>query len=401
MEHTTKFVEEIDVNKLIPYANNAKTHSEDQIRKLQASLTEFGFINPILVDQKYNIIAGHGRLEAAIREGMDPVPCVVIDHLSDAQKRAYILADNRLAEDAGWDMEMLKLELSALQALDFDLSPIGFEDNELCEFLSSPQAEEDNYEPVLPEIPKAKPGDIYQLGRHRLMCGDSTDPDHVAKLMDGRRADLIFTDPPWNVNYGSDQNHPSWKPRTIMNDAMETEEFKDFMDRAFYCMRESSKPGCMTYVVMSAQEWGSLMATMAENGYHWSSTIIWNKDSFVLSRKDYHTKYEPIWYGWLDGDARLCPLADRKQCDVWDIPRPKASPEHPTMKPVPLVGQAIENSSGKGDVVLDLFGGSGTTLIASEQLDRNCRMMELDPAYVDVILDRWEKLTGEKAIRIN
>ena len=252
------------------------------------------------MDQKYNIIAGHGRLEAAIREGMDPVPCVVIDHLSDAQKRAYILADNRLAEDAGWDMEMLKLELAALQSLDFDLSPIGFDEMELTGLAEPLTVEEDNYEPVLPEIPKAKPGEIYRLGRHRLMCGDSTNPDHVATLMEGKKADLIFTDPLWNVNYGADQNHPSWKPRSILNDAMGTEEFRAFLNRAFSCMRECSKPGCMAYVVMSAQEWGSLMETMTENAYHWSSTIIWNKDSFVLSRKDYHTKYEPIWSvnGW-------------------------------------------------------------------------------------------------------
>ena len=212
---------------------------------------------------------------------------------------------------------------------------------------------------------------------------------------------MVFTDPPWNVNYGAEENHPSWKPRTILNDFMGTEDFKQFMNSAFHCMNAVSEPGCMTYVVMSAQEWGNMMLTLASNDYHWSSTIIWNKDQLVLSRKDYHTKYEPIWYGWKDGSARLHPLDDRKQCDVWDFEMPKVSIEHPTMKPVALVAQAIKNSSNSGDNVLDLFGGSGTTLIAAEQLGRRCYMMELDPHYVDVIIARWEKLTGDKAILLN
>lgn len=261
---------------------------------------------------------------------------------------------------------------------------------------------EDDFEIEPPEEPKAKRGDIYKLGNHRLMCGDSTSLEDVGRLMGQDKASMGFTDPPWNVNYGAvkDGNAQGYKPRTILNDFMGTEDFKEFMNKAFASLNFAMHDGAMTYVVMSAQEWGNMMLTLAQNNYHWSSTIIWNKDSLVLSRKDYHTKYEPIWYGWKEG-TRLCPLEDRKQSDVWDIPRPKKSEEHPTMKPVELVARAINNSSKKGDVVIDLFGGSGTTLIASEQTGRCCRMMELDPKYVDVIVNRWEQLTGGKAELIN
>lgn len=211
---------------------------------------------------------------------------------------------------------------------------------------------------------------------------------------------MVFTDPPWNVNYGAVEkgNEQGYKPRTIMNDFMGTEEFKQFMTSAFRCMNDASKDGAMTYVVMSAQEWGNLMLALASNNYHWSSTIIWAKDTLVLSRKDYHTQYEPIWYGWKEG-SRLHPLKDRKQSDVWNIPRPKRSEEHPTMKPIELVARALNNSSNRGDIVLDLFGGSGTTLIASEQTERICCMMELDPHYCDVIIQRWENLTSGKAVK--
>jgi len=225
------------------------------------------------------------------------------------------------------------------------------------------------------------------------MCGDSTSLSEVRQLMDGKKARFIFTDPPWNVDYGSDAKHPSWKPRQILNDKMSTEQFGAFLLAAFQCMASVSEPGCMTYVVMSAQEWGNIMPAMRQAGYHWSSTIIWAKDSLVLSRKDYHTQYEPIWYGWLEG-TRLCPLKDRKQSDLWDIPRPKVSIEHPTMKPVALVAKAILNSSRSGDTALDLFGGSGTTLIAAEQTERVCFMMELDAKYCDVIVKRYTEQAG-------
>ena len=213
--------------------------------------------------------------------------------------------------------------------------------------------------------------------------------------------DIVFTDPPWNVDYGGTPN-PKYRDREdkILNDNMETEDFKEFMEAVFANMNRASKDGCMTYVVMSGQEWGNLMLAMKEAGYHWSSTIIWNKNSLVISRKDYHTKYEPIWYGWKDGAPRICPLDDRKQCDVWDVDRPTVSAEHPTMKPIALITRALQNSSKKGATVLDLFGGSGSTIIACEQTDRVCYTMELDPRYVDVIIDRWEKYTGSKAEKV-
>ena len=392
MGETTKF-ERVAVDTLIPYVNNANIHSEKQVTMLASSIREFGFLNPVLIDKKRNVIAGHGRILAAKKLGLDTVPCIFVEGLTEAQRKAYILADNRLAEFSEWDMDLVMGELEGLEEYDFDIDLIGFEMPEVL-----PENVEDDYEERDVE-PRAKLGDVWRLGAHRLMCGDSTDPNAIERLMGGCLADIVFTDPPWNVNYGA-TDHPTWKSRSILNDYMPTEDFKHFMESAFLCMNNASKEGAMTYVVMSAQEWGNLMLALAENDYHWSSTIIWAKDQLVLSRKDYHTQYEPIWYGWKNG-SRLHPLKDRKQSDVWEIARPKRSDEHPTMKPVELVARALANSSNVGDVVLDLFGGSGTTLIAAEQLERVCYMCELDPHYVDVIIDRWEQLTGEKAVLID
>ena len=221
------------------------------------------------------------------------------------------------------------------------------------------------------------------------------------QLMGADRASLVWTDPPWNVDYGNSDN-PKWKngaDRQILNDSMDKESFRAFLQTAFENTAKYTLPGCMAYVAMSAQEWGSLMHVMHDAGFHWSSTLIWNKNQHVLSRKDYHTKYEPVWYGWKQDASRLCPLRDRLQSDVWDIDRPQHSPEHPTMKPVELVGRAVRNSSRSGDIVMDCFGGSGTTMVACQQLGRSCRMMELDPKYVDVIIQRWETLTGQKAVK--
>lgn len=379
-----------------PYENNPRKNDE-AVKYVAESIKEFGFKVPIVIDRNNVIVAGHTRYKAAKKLNIKEVPCIVADDLTDEQVKAFRLADNKVAEKAEWDFELLSDELDGL--FDFDMTVFGFEEEEEEE---KPEVHEDDYEIEPPEEPKAKLGDIYKLGNHRLMCGDSTSIEDVERLMAGEKASMGFTDPPWNVNYGAvkDGNAQGYKPRTILNDFMGTEDFKEFMNKAFASLNFAMADGAMTYVVMSAQEWGNMMLTLAQNNYHWSSTIIWNKDSLVLSRKDYHTKYEPIWYGWKEG-TRLCPLEDRKQSDVWDIPRPKKSEEHPTMKPVELVARAITNSSKKGDVVIDLFGGSGTTLIASEQTDRCCRMMELDPKYVDVIVNRWEQLTGMKAELIN
>ena len=393
---------QIAIEALIPYERNARTHSDEQVEKIAKSIEEFGFLNPVLIDGKNMIIAGHGRVLAAKKLGMKEVPCLRVEDLTETQVRAYILADNKLAEDAGWDDEILKTELLELNDLDFDIELTGFSLDDFDVDEEPTEIVEDEV-PEVPEEPTSKLGDLYQLGRHRLLCGDSTKYEDIEKLMGGQLADMVFTDPPWNVNYGAvkKDNAQGYKTRTIKNDFMGTEDFKKFMYSAFECMNKASKAGAMTYVVMSAQEWGNMMLTLAQNDYHWSSTIIWNKDHLVLSRKDYHTKYEPIWYGWKEGESRLCPLKDRKQSDVWDFDRPTKSEEHPTMKPVALVARAIENSSKKDGLILDLFGGSGTTLMAAEQTGRSCFMNELDPKYVDVIIKRWEEHTGEKAVKLN
>lgn len=377
---------------ITPYEKNPRKNDE-AVKYVAESIKQFGFKVPIVIDRNGVIVAGHTRYKAAKKLSMDEVPCIVADDLTDEQIKAFRLADNKVAEKAEWDFDLLAEELNDL--FDFDMTAFGFDEE--GEELPV-EVVEDDFEIEPPEEPKAKRGDIYKLGEHRLMCGDSTSIEDVERLMGGDKASMGFTDPPWNVNYGAvkDGNARGYKPRTILNDFMGTEDFKEFMNMAFASLNFAMKDGAMTYVVMSAQEWGNMMLTLAQNNYHWSSTIIWNKDSLVLSRKDYHTKYEPIWYGWKEG-TRLCPLEDRKQSDVWDIPRPKKSEEHPTMKPVELVARAITNSSKRGDIVIDLFGGSGTTLIASEQTGRCCRMMELDPKYVDVIVNRWEQHTGMKA----
>lgn len=393
-------VEYYPIESIKPYENNAKIHTDEQIEQIKKSIQEFGMNDPIAIWSNDNIIIeGHGRLMACKELGMEEVPIIRLDDLTDDQRRAYTLIHNQTTMNTGFDVDILNAEL---ENIDIDMSDFGFDEIELDDIEEERDIVEDEV-PEAPEEPKAKLGDIYLLGNHRLMCGDSTNIEDIEKLMNGEKADMVFTDPPWNVNYGAmeEGNPQGYKPRTILNDFMGTEDFKDFMFNAFNCMNKASKEGCMTYVVMSAQEWGNMMLTLAENDYHWSSTIIWNKDHLVLSRKDYHTKYEPIWYGWKEGASRLCPLEDRKQSDVWDFDRPTKSDEHPTMKPVELVAHAIQNSSKKNNIILDLFGGSGTTLIASEQTDRCCRMMELDPKYVDVIVQRWETFTGKKAEKLN
>ena len=388
-------VKNVPISGIKPYKNNPRKN-DDAVNAVMESIREFGFKQPIVADQDGVIIAGHTRYKAAKQLGLSEVPVLYATDLSPEQVKAYRLADNKTAELAEWDMKLLGAELEELQLDAFDMSRFGFEEPE-----SVYQVEEDEFDvdAALPEEPVSKRGDVWVLGRHRLLCGDSTSLPEVKNLMNGRKARLVFTDPPWNVDYGAVENGSTRElvqaDEQILNDKMSTEEFGAFLLQAFSCMKEVSEAGCMTYVVMSGQEWGNLMNAMRELSYHWSSTIIWVKDRLVLSRKDYHTQHEPIWYGWLEG-TRLCPLLDRKQSDVWEIPRPKVSIEHPTMKPIPLVAKAVQNSSHEDDTVLDLFGGSGATLIAAEQTNRICRMMELDPKYCDVIVKRYLALTGSE-----
>ncbi len=386
-EHIT-----LPMAEIIPYEHNPR-QNDQAVPAVMESIRQCTYINNIVVDEGNVILAGHTRYKALQRLGYAEVEVCRVSGLSEGQKRKYRLLDNKTGELAEWDFELLATEM---EGLDFEGFDFGFDqagDATIPEIVEddAPDPDEDN-------PPFAQRGDVFLLGRHRLMCGDSTVSADICMLMDGALADCVFTDPPWNVNYGA-ADHPSWKPRTILNDAMSTEDFKAFMDAAYGQMAAAVKPGAMVYVVMSAQEWGNNMLTLSAAGFHWSSTIIWNKQQPVLSRKDYHTKYEPIWYGWKDGAPRLCPLTDRKQSDVWDIDRPRKSDEHPTMKPVALVARAILNSSAQKAVVLDLFGGSGTTLIACEQTGRSACMMELDPMYADVIVKRYLALKdgGEQA----
>ncbi len=395
-------IQKIEMSKLNPAPYNPRRHlkpGDVEYEKLKRSIEEFGYVEPVIFNQATgHIVGGHQRYYVLSDLGETALDCVVVD-LDLQREKALNVALNKIS--GAWDDAKLAELLTDLSDSAFDVSLTGFDMAELDALFREKvdaRVKDDNFDvnKAVAEIetPVSRRGDIWLLGDHRLMCGDSTSSVDVDALMDGQQARFIFTDPPWNVDYGADTKHPSWRPRTILNDHMSTDQFGAFLMAAFTQMKRVSVPGCMTYIVMSAQEWGNLMNALTELGYHWSSTIIWNKDRLVLSRKDYHTKYEPIWYGWQEGAARMCPLKDRKQSDVWDFPRPSASPDHPTMKTVELVAKAILNSSHTGDVVLDLFGGSGTTLIASEQTGRVCHMMELDPKYCDVIAKRYAAAHG-------
>ncbi len=389
--------ENVEITKLIPYENNARTHSEEQVEKIANSIKEFGFINPVLIDSEYGIIAGHGRVLGATKLGMTEVPCLFIEDLTEAQKRAYILADNKLALDAGWDEELLKIELDELQKLDFNIELTGFSFEELEELNPIQlEAQEDDFDVTPPEKPKSKLGDIYQLGRHRVMCGDSTSVEDVEKLMGGTRVDLLLTDPPYNVAYEGKTKDAL----TIENDNMDNDNFRDFLRSAFYSADNVMKEGAVFYIWHADSEGYNFRGACFDIGWKVRQCLIWCKNSMVMGRQDYHWQHEPCLYGWKEGASHLW-ASDRKQTTILNFDRPSRNAEHPTMKPVPLFDYQIKNNTKKEDVVLDLFGGSGTTLIACEQNGRNAYLMELDPRYVDVIINRWENLTGEKAVLLN
>jgi DNA modification methylase len=400
-ENSKRMADRIEVwptDKLVPYDKNPRTHSPEQVNQIAASIAEFGFLNPILVDTAAGIIAGHGRLQAAKQLGLAQVPVVVLDHLTEAQKRAYVIADNKLALNAGWDEDLLRAEMTALAAEDFDLPVIGFSDDELAALLAEPntaegQTDEDAV-PEAPETPVSKPGDLWRLGNHLLLCGDSTVLANVERVLDGALADMVFTDPPYNVDYGNTaKDKLRGTNRTIMNDNL-GDGFERFLYDACVNMLTVCK-GAL-YVCMSSSELHTLQKAFIEAGGKWSTFVIWAKNTFTLGRADYQRQYEPILYGWKQGnDHYWCGARD--QGDVWFVNKPVRNELHPTMKPVELVERAVNNSSKSRDIVLDCFGGSGTTLIACEKLNRQCRMIELDPKYVDVIVKRWEEFTGKKA----
>jgi DNA modification methylase len=395
-------IEHWPIDKLLPYVRNARQHSDEQIAQIAASIAEFGFVNPILTGADGVLVAGHGRLAAARKLGLATVPVVVLDHLTPTQRRALVLADNRLAELATWDDALLRIELEALQDDGFDLDLTGFDADALAELLADeePQIEgrtEDDAAPDVPEEPVSRPGDVWRLGPHRLVCGDATTAEAYARLFpDGERADMVFTDPPYNVNYAnSAKDKLRGKHRPILNDAL-GEGFYDFLFDALALIMAHTRGAI--YVAMSSSELDTLQAAFRAAGGHWSTFIIWAKNTFTLGRSDYQRQYEPILYGWPEGATRHW-CGDRDQGDVWQMKKPAKNDLHPTMKPVELVERAIRNSSRPGDVVLDPFGGSGTTLIAAEKAGRVARLIELDPKYVDVIVRRWQDWTGRQATR--
>lgn len=390
---TTTDMQLVPVSKLVPYVNNARTHSPEQVMKLRSSLREFGFINPIIIDRDYGIIAGHGRLLAAKEEGITEVPCVFVDYLTEAQKKAYILADNRMVMDAGWDEELLRVEIEALQGEAFDVSLTGFDEMELADLFkdgSDSGAEDDDYDlsAALEKAAFVERGDIWTVGRHRLMCGDATSAEDVAALMDDRKANLILTDPPYGVSFKSSSG------LTIQNDSMKNEEFYNFLLSAFENMADHLEKGGAAYVFHADTEGLNFRRAFIDAGFHLAGCCIWVKDSLVLGRSDYQWQHEPVLYGFMQNGKHPW-YSDRKQTTIWNFAKPKRNANHPTSKPLDLLGYPIGNSTQENAIVIDTFGGSGFTLMACEQINRTCCTMELDEKYASVILRRYVDDTGD------
>jgi DNA modification methylase len=386
-------LEQVPIDKLVPYARNARTHSKEQIAQLRASLREFGFVSPAVIDSKYNILVGHGRVQAAREEGYKTVPCVFAENLTDAQKRAYILADNQLALNAGWDEEMLSVELSDLQADDFDLSLLGFDDKELEKLMAGPddtEATDDDFDltAALEKASFVEKGDLWTVGKHRLLCGDATSADDVEKLMDGKTANLIVTDPPYGVSFKASDG------LTIENDSLKGDEFYQFLLAAFTNMAAHLEKGGAAYVFHADTEGLNFRKAFIDAGFHLAGVCIWVKNSLVLGRSDYQWQHEPILYGFLQ-NGRHPWYAGRSETTIWNFDKPKRNKDHPTSKPLDLLSYPIKNSSQENAIVLDIFGGSGSTMMACEQMNRVCYMSELDPKYASVILRRYVEDTGD------
>lgn len=396
-----------DVSALIPYAANSRTHSDEQVAQIAASIKQFGWTNPILIDGENVIIAGHGRLLAARKLGLEKVPIICIDHLSKAQQRALVIADNQLALNAGWDLNMLKAELEELSLEDFDLDLIGFDDNFLDGLLEPEPSEgltDEDAVPDVPETPKTVLGDIWVLGNHRLMCGDSTSVTAFDQLMDGSKADMIFTDPPYGMSYGGGRargDDTKFKGRSggikahgmIMNDDLQGDDLIALVRDAIATSTASMKEGGALYACFTWRTYAEFEAGLESCGHQVKACIVWDKKSIGLGNSHYRPQHEFIfycggqWYG------------DKSQADVWYMSRGATGEYvHPTQKPVELVERALNNSSKSGDVVIDCFGGSGSTLIACEKTNRHARLMELDPKYCDVIIKRWQDFTGQQAV---
>lgn len=386
---TTTEMQLVPIEKLVPYVNNARTHSPEQVNKLRSSLREFGFINPVIIDRDYGVIAGHGRILAAKEENIKEVPCVFADHLTEAQKKAYIIADNRMAMDAGWDEEFLRVEIEALQAEAFDLSLTGFDEKELSDlFKDDTDVEDDDFDvdSELKEPAVTQMGDVWTLGRHRLVCGDSTKKETYDVLMQGQKANLVITDPPYNVNYEGTAGK-------IKNDNMADDKFYQFLLDAFLNMEKVMANDASIYVFHADTEGLNFRKAFSDAGFYLSGCCIWMKPSLVLGRSPYQWQHEPCLYGWKKKGKHQW-YSDRKQTTIWSFEKTKKNTDHPTMKPIPLLAYPIKNSSMSNTLVLDPFGGSGSTLIACEQTDRSCYTIELDEKFCDVIVKRYIEQVG-------
>ena len=386
---TTTEMQLVPITKLVPYVNNARTHSPEQINKLRSSLREFGFINPVIIDRDYGVIAGHGRILAAKEEGITEVPCVFADHLTEAQKKAYIIADNRMAMDAGWDEELLRVEIESLQAADFDPLLTGFDEKELSKlFDDGKDIQEDDFD-VDAELQNptiTKLGDVWQLGRHRLVCGDSTLAETYDMLLGDEKVNLVITDPPYNVNYEGSAGK-------IKNDNMEDDKFYNFLFDAFTNTEKYMADDASIYVFHADTEGLNFRKAFKDAGLYLSGTCIWKKQSLVLGRSPYQWQHEPILFGWKKKGKHQW-YTGRKESTIWEFDKPKKNGDHPTMKPIPLLAYPIMNSSMSNCLVLDPFGGSGSTLIACEQTDRVARTIELDEKFCDVIIKRYIEQVG-------
>nr|DAQ71486.1 MAG TPA: adenine specific DNA methyltransferase [Caudoviricetes sp.] len=392
MSKTTTEMQLISIDKLVPYVNNARTHSAEQIIKLRSSLREFGFVNPIIIDRDFNVIAGHGRLMAAKEEGINEVPCVFADFLTDAQKKAYILADNRMAMDAGWDEELLKIEMEELQNLGYDLGYTGFDEKELADLfgIDDKEVKDDDFDltAALEKASFVERGDVWFVGKHKLMCGDATSSEDVAKLMEDKKANLILTDPPYNVAFKSSDG------LTIQNDSMKNNDFYEFLFSSFKNMAEHLENGGAAYIFHADTEGLNFRKAFIDAGFHLAGCCIWVKDSLVLGRSDYQWQHEPVLYGFMQNGKHPW-YSDRKQTTIWNFDKPKKNSNHPTSKPLDLLAYPINNSTQANAIVIDTFGGSGSTLMACEQMNRICYTMELDEKYASVILRRYVEDTND------
>ena len=389
MDKKTTEMKLVPIDKLVPYVNNARTHSQGQITKLRSSLREFGFINPVIIDSNHGVIAGHGRILAAKEEGITEVPCVLVDYLTEAQKKAYIIADNRFAMDAGWDEELLRIEIESLRGADFDVSLTGFEPAELDKLFQVGEDVKDDDFDVDEELKKpamSKAGDLWLLGNHRLYCGDSTVEETYKIMLDGKLANLVVTDPPYNVNYEGSAGK-------IKNDNMGNDAFYQFLFDSFSNMEKVMADDSSIYVFHADTEGLNFRKAFSDAGFYLSGTCIWKKQSLVLGRSPYQWQHEPVLFGWKKKGKHQW-YTGRKESTIWEFDKPKKNGEHPTMKPIPLIAYPILNSSMSNCIVLDPFGGSGSTLIACEQTKRICFTCELDEKYCDVIVKRYIEIVG-------